>query len=147
MTEEEQRRFEVILEDIQGKLTLVLEGHDAIRQEFNTQLDDVREQQKLFMALLKGSHGELKEDIQSVRTELKEDIQSVRTELKEDIRGVCTELKEDIRAVDKRSGQRDAELKREIRSMREELLARIEAVGGKVDGHGARIAELERKVA
>jgi len=135
MTEEEQRRFEVILEDIQGKLMLVLEGHDAIRQEFNTQLDDVREQQKLFIALLKGSHRELKEEIRGVRTELKEDIQSVRIE-----------LKEDIRAVDKRSGQRDAELKREIQSMREELSARIEAVGEKVEGHEERIASLELKV-
>lgn len=93
----------VILEDIQGKLGLVLEGHDAIRKEFNDQLNDVREQQRLFMSLLKGSHEELKEEIQ---------------------------------AVDKRSEERDAKLTAEIR-----------AVGEKVDGHEARIATLERKVA
>ncbi len=105
MTESEQQRFEVMLEDINGKLNLVLEGHDAIRREFrefNAQLDEVRKQQGLFMSLLKGSHDELKQDIQGVRTELKE--------------------------------------------TREELSARIEAVGDKVDGHEARIAELERKV-
>jgi len=41
MTENEQQHFEVILEDIQGKLGLVLEGHDAIRKELNEQLDEV----------------------------------------------------------------------------------------------------------
>ncbi len=140
MTESERRYFEALLEDINGKLNLVLEGHDAIRKEFNAQLDEVREQQGLFMSLLKGSHDELKQDIQGVRTELKQDIQGVRTELKQDIQGVQTELKEEIQAVDRHSGERDAAL--EAR-----LTAEIRAVGDKVDGHEARIAELERKVA
>lgn len=60
MTESERRHFEVILEDISGKFSLVLEGHDAIRKEFNEQLGDIREQQRLFMSLLKGSHEELR---------------------------------------------------------------------------------------
>ena len=57
--------------------------------------------------------------------ELKEEIQGVRTELKEEIQGVRTELKE----------------------TRNELSAKIEAVGAKVDGHEDRIRFLERKVA
>jgi len=59
MTESEQRHFEVILEDISGKFSLVLEGHDAIRKEFNGQLDGLRRKQDLFESLLKFSHDEL----------------------------------------------------------------------------------------
>jgi len=76
VTESEQRHFEIILEDISGKFSLVLEGHDAIRKEFNEQLDDMRRRQDLFESLLKSSHGSLKEEIQGVRTELKEEMAS-----------------------------------------------------------------------
>ena len=118
MTESEQRYLEVLMEEMNGKFTLVLEGHDAIRKEFNEQLDEIREQQKLFMSLLQTSHGSLKEEIQGVRTELKEEIQGVRAE-----------LKEEIRAVDRR------------------LTSEIRSVGDKVDGHEDRIRLLERKAA
>jgi len=52
-------------------------------------------------------------------------IDGVRTELKEEIQGVRTEIKE----------------------TRDELSAKIDAVGVKVDGHDDRIRFLERKVA
>jgi uncharacterized protein YdcH (DUF465 family) len=66
--------FEILLEEMNGKFSLVLEGHDAIRKEFNEQLSDIREQQGMFMSLLKVSHDELKEEIQSVREELREEM-------------------------------------------------------------------------
>jgi len=151
MTESEQQRFEVILEDINGKLNLVLEGHAALDEKIERYHQEARKDHRLAMDLIKFSHDELKEEIQGVRTELKQDIQDVRTELKEeiqgvqtelkqDIQGVQTELKEEIQAVDRHSGERDAAL--EAR-----LTAEIRAVGDKVDGHEARIAELERKAA
>jgi len=125
MTEKEQQYFEVLMEEMNGKFSLVLEGHAAIRQEFKEQIDDIKEEQQLFKSLLKGSHDELKGEIQGVRTELKEEIQGMRTELKEEIQGVRTELKE----------------------VRDELSSKIEAVGAKVDGHEDRIRFLERKAA
>jgi len=66
LIESERRYFEVILEDISGKYSLVLEGYDAIRKEFNEQLGDIKEQQRLFMSLLKGYHEELKGEIRDV---------------------------------------------------------------------------------
>ncbi|MBL4775705.1 MAG: hypothetical protein JKY87_06590 [Mariprofundus sp.] len=135
MTEKEKQYFEVLMEEMNGKFSLVLEGHDAICKEFNGQLDGIKEQQTLFMLLLKGSHDELKEEIQGVRTELKEEIQGVRTDLKEEIQGVQTELKEDIRDV-----------RTELREMRDELSAKIEAVGGKVNGMDARDSALGYKI-
>jgi uncharacterized protein YdcH (DUF465 family) len=83
MTEKEQRYFEVLMEEMNGKFSLVLEGHDAIRHEFKEQIDEIKEEQQLFKSLLKGSHDELKSEIQGVRTDLKEEIQGVRTELRE----------------------------------------------------------------
>jgi len=114
MTEREQQYFEVLMEEMNGKFSLVLEGHAAIRHEFKEQIDEIKEEQQLFKSLLKGSHDELKEEIQGVRTELKEEIQGVRSELKE---------------------------------TRDDLSARIDAVGRKVDGHEDRIRFLERKAA
>jgi len=83
MTEREQHYLEVLMEEMNGKFSLVLEGHAAIRQEFKEQIDEIKEEQQLFKSLLKGSHDDLKEEIQGVRTELKEEIQGVRSELKE----------------------------------------------------------------
>jgi len=93
MTENEASRLEVLLEEMNGKFSLVLEGHDAIRKEFNVQLDDIKEQQKLFMSLLKGSHEGLKGEIQGVRDELKGEIQGVRDEIKETREELSTEIK------------------------------------------------------
>ena len=63
MTESEQRYLEVLMEEMNGKFSLVLEGHDAIRKEFNEQLDEVRRKHNLFESLLKFSHEELKQEM------------------------------------------------------------------------------------
>ncbi|MBN4073604.1 hypothetical protein JYT23_02080 [Mariprofundus ferrooxydans] len=63
-------------------------------------------------------------------------LQGSHDELKSEIQGVREELKEEIQGV-----------RMELRETREELSAKIEAVGAKVDGHEDRIRFLERKVA
>jgi len=63
MTESEKRYLEVLMEEMNGKFSLVLEGHDAIRKEFNGQLDELRKKQNLFESLLKFSHEELKQEM------------------------------------------------------------------------------------
>ena len=122
MTESERRHFEVLLEEISGKVGLVLEGHDAIRKEFNERLDAIRRRQDLLESLLRSSHNSLKEEIQGVRTELMGKIEGVRSELKEEIQGVRTELKE-------------------------EMAAGFKALGEKIDGHDERLTALEQKAA
>ncbi|MBL4775708.1 MAG: hypothetical protein JKY87_06605 [Mariprofundus sp.] len=117
MTEKEKQYLEVLMEEMNGKFSLVLEGHDAIRREFSEQLTEVRQKQDMFESLLKFSHDELKEEIQGVRIELKE------------TRG---ELSAQIEVVgDKVNG----------------MDARDSALGYKVDGHEDRIRLLERKAA
>jgi len=88
MTEKEQHYLEILLEEMNGKFSLVLEGHDAIRKEFNGQLDDIKEQQKLFMSLLKGSHEELKEEIRAVDKRSEARDAALTAELKGEIRAV-----------------------------------------------------------
>jgi len=132
MTESEEGSLKVLLEEMNDKFSLVLEGHDAIRQEFKDSHRELEEKITLNSSLIKfgfetldtkidGVRTELKEDIQGVRTELKEDIQGVRTELKEDIQGVRTELKEDIQGV-------RTDLKEDIQGVRTELKEDIQGV-------------------
>jgi len=78
-------RFEVILEDISGKFSLVLEGHEAIRKEFNGQLDELRKKQDLFESLLKSSHDSLKQEIQAVDKRSEERDKQIATELKNEM--------------------------------------------------------------
>jgi len=129
MTESEEGSLKVLLEEMNDKFSLVLEGHDAIRHEFKEQINEIKEEQQLFKSLLKGSHDELKSEIQGVRTELKEEIRGVRIELKEEIQSVRIELKET----------------RE--ELKEEMASGFNALGSKVEGHEDRIRFLERKVA
>jgi len=63
MTERKQHYLEILMEEMNGKFRLVLEGHDAIRKEFNEQLDEVCRKQNLFESLLKFSHEELKQEM------------------------------------------------------------------------------------
>ncbi len=121
----EKSDLEVILEDINGKFDLVLEGHVTLEHMIHEHRAETRQDRRELQALIQTSHDSLDEKIEGVRTELKEEIQGVRTELKEEIQGVRTELRE----------------------TREELSAKIEAVGTKVDGHEDRIRFLERKAA
>jgi len=147
MTESDEGSLKVLLEDMNDKFSLVLEGHDAIRQEFKNSHRELEEKINLNSSLIKigfetldakidGVRTDLKEEIQGVRTDLKAEIQGVRTELKAEIQGVRTELKAEIQGV-----------RTEIKETRDELSAKIDAVGVKVDGHDDRIRFLERKVA
>ncbi len=121
MTESEEGSLKVLLEEMNDKFSLVLEGHDAIRQEFKDSHRGLEEKINLNSSLIKFGFKTLDAKIDGVRTELRE----TRNELKEEIQGVRIELRE----------------------TREELSAKIETVGTKVDGHEDRIRFLERKVA
>jgi len=57
------------------------------------------------------------------------------------------ELKKELQSVDHRSEERDKMLAAELKETREELSAKIEAVGDKVEGHEERITMLECKAA
>jgi len=88
MTESEEGSLKVLLEEMNDKFSLVLEGHDAIRHEVKEQIDEIKEEQQLFKSLLKGSHDELKSEIQGVHSELRE----TREELSTKIEAVGTKV-------------------------------------------------------
>ncbi len=132
MTESEEGSLKVLLEEMNDKFSLVLEGHAALDGKMERFHKESKEDHRLAMDLIKFSHDELKEEIQGVRTELKEEVQGVRTELRE----ARDELKEEIQGV-----------RTELKETRDDLSAKIEAVGTKVEGHEDRIRFLERKVA
>jgi len=94
---------EVILEDINGKFDLVLEGHVTLEHMIHEHRAETRQDKRELQALIQTSHDSLDVKISKVSAELKE--------------------------------------------TREDLSARIEAVGDKVEGHEERIVTLERRVA
>ncbi len=125
MTKNEQRRFEVLLEQVLHEVKTVAEGHEVLRNEIKASHKELEDKIDLNASVMKCGFDTLNTKIDGVREELKEEIQGVRTELKAEIQGVRAELRE----------------------TREELSAKIEAVGTKVDGHEDRIRFLERKAA
>ncbi len=129
MSDDEQNRMQVILEDINGKFNLVLEGHATLEQMIRNHQAETRQDKQELQSLIKTSHDTLNEKIDGVATQLDEKIDSVATRLDEKIDSVATRLDEKIDcAVDQLSGE-------------------IQAVGEKVDGHEQRITQLERKAA
>lgn len=90
-----KEHLEVLLEDINGKMKLLIEGHQALTERidrleegFNQKLDE--------------RTAEIRGEILGVRKELKEDIEGVREELKEDIKGVREELGQKIETLDEK---------------------------------------------
>jgi len=83
MSDDEQNRMEVILEDINGKFDLVLEGHATLEHMIHEHRAETRQDKRELQALIKTSHDTLDVKIDGVRDELKGDIQGVRDELKE----------------------------------------------------------------
>ena len=90
----------VILEEMSGKLNLVLEGHEALDGKIERYHQEAKEDHRLTMDLVKYTHDELKKELQSVdqRSEerdknLAAEIQVVREKLKGEIQGVRTEMK------------------------------------------------------
>ena len=84
----EKDHLEILLEDINGKFDLVLEGHDALRKEIR----DTREElcEKINLVDLKVNA--MNQKIDGVRDELGERIDGVRDELGEKIDGVAADL-------------------------------------------------------
>jgi len=118
MSSNDQHRLEVILEDINGKFNLVLEGHDALRKEIRDTSQYLNEKIDLNNSLIKTVHDSLDAKIAGTSDRLDSKIDSVEQRLNAKIDAVRDELKDDIHAV-----------------------------GEKVDGHEARIKHLERRAA
>ncbi len=125
MSDNEQNRMEVILEDIHGKFDLVLEGHATLEHIIHEHRAETRQDKRELQVLIKTSHDSLDAKIDTTAQRLDDKIDGVRNELKGDIQGVREELKE----------------------TREEMTAGFEMLGDKIEGHEQRIQQLERKVA
>ncbi len=72
MSDDEQNRFEVILEDINGKFDLVLEGHATLEHMIHEHRAETRQDKRELQALIQTSHDSLDAKINKVSAELKE---------------------------------------------------------------------------
>ena len=124
MSGDEQSHLEVILEDMNGKFDLILEGHVTLEHMIHEHRAETRQDKRELQSLIKTSHDSLDAKISKVSNELKE----TRDELKE----TRVELSAKIEAVSDKVNDMDA---------------RDHALGQKVEGHEDRIRFLERKVA
>jgi predicted transcriptional regulator len=87
----EKERFEVLLEEIKGKVQLVLEGHDVIRSEIKQSEERIKNELR----------DELGGKIDRVHTSLKNEIRvtalAVKSDLEESIKEVKVKLEEHAR--------------------------------------------------
>jgi len=118
MTGDERHRMEVILEDMNGKFDLLLEGHAALDQKIDRVQSTSQNQHAEALAMNKTVHDSLDSKIEGTEQRLDAKIDGVEQRLDAKIDSVRDELKEDIRVV-----------------------------GEKVDGHEERISQLEKKAA
>jgi len=88
MTGDERHRMEIILEDMNGKFDLLLEGHAALDQKIDRVQATSHNQHTEAMAMIKTVHDSLDAKIGGVEQRLSTKIDSLRDELKEDIRVV-----------------------------------------------------------
>lgn len=112
----EERRFEVLLEDIRGQLKLVCEAQSASVQRderlearidrLGTRLDvKIDRMHKEFYELVKNVHADLKGEIKSVENRLQSQIGAVETHLQvqiDSLRKDVQEVKEILITHDKR---------------------------------------------
>jgi len=147
MSEDEEKRLEVILEDMNGKFDLLLEGHATLEHMINEHRAETRQDKHELQALIKTSHDSLDEKIDATAQRLDDKIDATTQRLDDKIDattqrlddkidGVRDDLKGDIRGV-----------RKELKETREEMAAGFEMVGDKIEGHEQRIQQLERKVA
>ncbi len=88
MSEDEKSNLEVILEDMNRKFDLILEGHVTLEHMIHEHRAETRQDKRELEALIQTSHDSLDEKIDGVRTELKEEIQGVDKKLTTEIRAV-----------------------------------------------------------
>jgi len=79
MSDDERSHLEVILEDINGKFDLVLEGHVTLEHMIHEHRAEARQDKWELQSLIQTSHDSLDAKINKVSAELKE----TRVELKE----------------------------------------------------------------
>jgi len=77
MTDEQQHRLEVILEDMNGKFDLLLEGHATLDRKIDLNQAEAMEKHGEAIAMIRTVHDSLDDKIDSVRDELKAEIRSV----------------------------------------------------------------------
>ncbi len=77
MTNEERHHMEIILEDMNGKFDLLLEGHTTLNQKIDRVQALAEQNHQEALSLIKAVHDSLNATIDTVRDELKDDIHAV----------------------------------------------------------------------
>ena len=98
----EKDHLEILLEDIRGKFDLVLEGHDALRQEIR----DTREELGEKINLVDFKVETLNQKIDGVEERLDKKIDGVEQRLDKKIDGVRDDLNQKIDSVRDELGQK-----------------------------------------
>ena len=157
----EKDHLEILLEDMNGKFDLLLEGHQGLRNEITRTREELCEKIDLNTARIEFVKEELisaKEElgarIDSVENNLGARIDSVENNLGERIDSVENNLNARIDSVEKNLGERidsvENNLNERIDSVENNLGERIDSVeknlGEKVDQNTIRIEALDDKI-
>jgi hypothetical protein len=93
MAEEKKERFEILLEEIKGKVQLVLEGHDTIRSEMKQMENRIREDVRVDNLKLEGKFDRLGKVLDATAaasygllTDVQKDVKEVKATLDKHVR-------------------------------------------------------------
>ena len=149
--------FEVLLEDIDAKFALVLEGHDVLNKKIDNLSAETKERDDHLEFLIHAVNGKIDKEATAIRGELKETKQELiekidkevgmaRSDLKQEIGAVRSELKEEIGTVRNELKEDIGTVRSELQETKKELGEKIDKVLEKVEDHETRIVRLEEKV-
>lgn len=129
----EKEHMEIILEDINGKFDLVLEGHDVLRHEIHEVRQDAQEKFEFLSSLIQ----EVNKKVDKVDKRLSGKIDSADKSLIAKIDAVDKRLSGKIDAVDKRLSDKIDVLDKRINTVDKRLGDKIEAVAVDLAAHRA----------
>ncbi|RLE14808.1 hypothetical protein DRJ04_01660 [Candidatus Aerophobetes bacterium] len=115
----DEKRFEILLEDISRKMDLLVEGHQSLNQKIDRIATELREE--MFQM-----RGELRAEIIGVRDGLRKEMGEMRDELREEMR------------------QMEDGLRKEMGEMRGELGQKIDKISDRLLNYEKRITALEK---
>lgn len=95
----EKEHFEVILEDINSKIDLIVEGRQALDKKIDDKVAELKSDIKEVDTKVEFVHRSLDKKIDNVTEELKGEIKKVETKLDKKIDDKTEEVKSEIRAV------------------------------------------------
>ncbi|MBI4517063.1 MAG: hypothetical protein HY699_14750 [Deltaproteobacteria bacterium] len=146
--ENDKGRMEVLLENIDSKIDLLVEGHGALKhgqEQIIKQLNALDERENVHYLELKAGQRQLDAKISAVDQRLSTQIAEVDHRLSTQIADVDQRLSAQIAQVDQRLGAKTGALDKRVGRLEKKVDLLNDKLDGKLADHEKRLRKLERR--